>query len=101
MPETESRRLKAAGKVSPPSSFIQNWTNPEVKGQWELCDLDDGGTNESIPTGSQSSSYCNAQRRLVEDPVRFDLSTVNTTKNSTVFNIKNNIKCFLSSKSAY
>ncbi len=80
MPETQSKRLKAAEKASPPSSFIQTWTNPEVKGQWELCDLDDGGTNESIPTGSQSSSFCDAQRRLMEDPVRFYLSTVNMTQ---------------------
>lgn len=36
-----------------PSSVLQNWTNPNVKGEQELCDLDDDGTNESIPTGSQ------------------------------------------------
>jgi len=35
VPETQSS-LKAAGKVSPPSSFLQNWTNPEVKGQWMM-----------------------------------------------------------------
>lgn len=47
------RDPEQTGKVSPPFCVFQNWANPEVKGQWELCDLDDGGTNESIPTGSQ------------------------------------------------
>lgn len=58
---SETQSFVSSHKVSPPSSVLQNWTNPEVKGQWELCDLNDGGTNESVPTGSQSSSFCNAQ----------------------------------------
>lgn len=89
------RDPEQTGKVSPPFCVFQNWANPEVKGQWELCDLDDGGTNESIPTGSQYSSYCNAQRRLVEDAVRLDLSTVNMTRYVWLKSIRSHLQSLI------